>query len=173
MAATALAQPTVADSLAATFREGITITPLTYHTLQVCGSRIIRYKQCYHTPYCHTPLDVRKCYGTPWFITPPSWPLQAALYHPSCIRYRTTRGTPLVVIICLKPKGFITGVWFLIYCTVLRNLPMPWVQHNMFLRSQHEDLNTTIIMLRRRSFAQPDQGLMQKIPRQQNFHTKR
>ena len=48
-------------------------------------------------PLC-PPVGVRKCYPTPWFITPPSWPLRAALYHPGYVRYHTPHRIPHPVI---------------------------------------------------------------------------
>ena len=63
MAATGLAQQPVADSLAVAFREGIAIAPPQYHTLQVCGSSTIRYRQCYHAPFYHAPH-----YHTPYAL---------------------------------------------------------------------------------------------------------
>ena len=45
------------------FREGIAIIPPQYHTLQVCGSSMIRHRQCYHTPFYHTPH-----YHTPYAL---------------------------------------------------------------------------------------------------------
>ena len=38
------------------------------------------------------PAGGRKCYHTPWFITPPSWPLRASFYHSGYTRYHTLTG---------------------------------------------------------------------------------
>ena len=62
---------------------------------------------CYYTPFYHTLLY------TPWFITPPSWPLRAAVYHAGYARYHTPYIMPHPVMIFSKPKMLPPGCGFL------------------------------------------------------------
>ena len=92
VAASALAQQPVADSLAAAHTSTAIPHPSSvrqqYNSLQAVLSHL-------SLPHpLRPPVGVRKCYHTPWFITPPSWPLRAALYHPVCIRYHTPHRLP-------------------------------------------------------------------------------
>ena len=121
MAPTALAQQPVADSLAAAFREGIAITPPAiphpssvrqqYDSLQA----VLPHPFLSHPSLPHPirpPVGVRECCNTPWFITSPSWPLRAALYHPGYVRCHTPHSVPHPVIY-FSPKTSSPGCDFL------------------------------------------------------------
>lgn len=64
--------------------------------LQCAAAVAIRYRQCYHASFIILPhIHIH----TPWFVTSPSWPLRATLYHP--------------VFIFFKPKMLSPGCGFL------------------------------------------------------------